>query len=102
MTTMGVYDQTRASRRPRSPPSRLKLAHHRVRPLDVAEHARSPRPVVAVRREGLLVGRRERGGHALLDLLERGAGRHLPADGLYPVVQIGAEGPGPVPARDAP
>src|SRR5262245_11364849 len=49
------------------------LAHHPERPLDVSRDTCAPRPVLAVRRERLLVARRQLGDDPLLDLVERRA-----------------------------
>src|SRR5262245_59157081 len=60
-------------------PLRVSLADHRKCPLDVAQKSQSPRPVVRIGREWLLVRRRELREHALLDFLE-----HRSRGGLLP------------------
>src|SRR6266545_6877382 len=74
-------------------------ADHRVGAFDVAQEARAPGPVVAVRGERTLVRGREPVRDAALDLFERGAAGGFLADGLDHVVDVAAEGAEPVAAR---
>src|SRR5437867_3822960 len=89
-------DAVHARSRPGLPP----LTHHRERALDVGQHARAPRPIVAVRGERLLVSRGELRGDALLDLVERGAGGRLLAHSLDHVVDVAPERAEPLATGD--
>src|SRR5207237_7183430 len=73
------------------------LAHHPERALDVGGEAGAPGPIVAVGGERLFVAGRQLRGDALLDLVERGAGGRLVADGLDHIVDVAPEGAEPLP-----